>query len=179
MKRTLLRKIEEMLSRYLKLILGYHTCFLFIILICAGFRYAFINTCIGKACSDPNGNISGSILAVGALLLALVALFPMFWSENRLKNAKGEVRQQVVEEVRKEVTNLVNAHLLLFRVHHDSKPGQLLADQGDILQAITLDPSIKKQEYPVLGERFAKTALELNGGALFSRPWYSFTYAVI
>jgi hypothetical protein len=151
--------------RNLKPLLYVALCILLTLLICALFKYVFIDSCIGQACPSKNGDMSGPIFGIGGIFFTAMALLPVFWVDSKLKDAKEEVRREVTEDVRKEVVDLVKAQLLLFRVHYDSKPGQLLADEGYIQDAVSLCPDIKKQEYPLLGERFARTALELNAGA--------------
>jgi hypothetical protein len=155
--------------RNLKPLLYVALCILLTLLICALFKYVFIDSCIGQVCPSKNGDMSGPIFGIGGIFFTAMALLPVFWVDSKLKDAKEEVRREVAEDVRKEVVDLVKAQLLLFRVHYDSKPGQLLADEGYIQDAVSLCPDIKKQEYPLLGERFTRTALELNSGAPSSK----------
>lgn len=136
------------------------------LIICAIVRFTFDATCTGQACKDQNGDISASIFGFGGIFFTAIALVPVFWVDSKLKDAREEVRRLVNEDVQKDIVNLIRAHLFLFRAHYDSQPGQLLADEGYIQEAVSLWPNAKRQEYPTLGKRFAKVALELNVGSI-------------
>lgn len=137
---------------------------------CFLIKVTFFSPCINQACIAKDEGFSSSLLTVGGLLVAIIALLPAFWVESRVKDAKEEVRRQITEDIRKEIVNLATAHSLLLRAHRDTQPDHLLEYEGYVQQAISLDPTIKEQEYPLLGKGFARTALELNAGTYDTRP---------
>jgi hypothetical protein len=76
---------------------------LVILLILAVFKYVFLTGCISvgsvKECVTSVVDSSGTLFAIGAILVAIVALVPTFWTDSKIRDAKKEIIREVTENV--------------------------------------------------------------------------------
>lgn len=87
-----------------------------ITVLCFLFKYTFFVSCIPiplkgvQSCTGPSSIGNDSIVALGALLIAVVTLIPLFSIESRVSDAKKEVEQRVYAQLERNLELVPEAY---------------------------------------------------------------------
>jgi len=88
-----------------------------IAVICFFGKYAFFESCISTLgihnCTSAAAVGSDSIVAIGALLVAIISLIPLFSIESRVSDAKKEVERRVYTQLEQSLELVPQAYELL------------------------------------------------------------------
>jgi tetratricopeptide (TPR) repeat protein len=132
---------------------------LVILSILAVFKYVFLTNCINvgsvKECVTSVVDSSGTLFAVGSILVAIVALVPTFWIESKIRDAKEEIRRVVLDNIQESMLRLNKAQILIFEADKLQGAINLLDKELLIEEAISLWPLFKQQEHRKLGNDFS------------------------
>lgn len=132
---------------------------LVILLILAVFKYVFLTGCINvgnvKECVTSVVDSSGTLFAIGAILVAIVALVPTFWVESKIRDAKKEIIREILENIQESMQRLNKAQILIFEADRYQSPAELINKELLIEEAIRLWPLFQQEEYKKLGNSFS------------------------
>jgi hypothetical protein len=148
----------------LRVFLGFLFGLFLIIAILIGFKYLFFTSCVSvgnvKECVSSTVDSSGTLFAVGGILIAIVALIPTLWIDSKIRDAKKEVSQEIAEEVKGSMQRLSNAQMLVFDADRINSPAALRIKEDNIEQAVRLWPPFKKEEYRKLSRAYSETVID-------------------
>jgi hypothetical protein len=126
----------------LRLLFFFSLWALVILLILAFFKYVFFTSCISvgsvKECVTSAIDSSGTLFAVGSILVAIVALVPAFWTDSKIRDAKKEIIREVSENVQESMQRLNQAQILIFEADRYQKAEDLPSKESLIEDAIRL-----------------------------------------
>jgi len=135
-----------------------------VVAILVGFKYLFFTSCLTagnvKECVSSSVDSSSTLFAIGGILVAIVALIPTFWIEGRIRDAKKEVSQEITEELKKDMQLLSQAQLLILNADVYLGHAALPIKEELILQAVSLWPAFKKEEYRKLSNLYSEAVRE-------------------
>src|SRR5258708_19371622 len=81
-----------------------------ILLILDAFKYAFLMSCISvgsvKECVTSAVDSSGTLFAIGGILVAIVALVPTFWTDSKIPDAKKKLIREVPPNLQERIQHL-------------------------------------------------------------------------
>ncbi len=135
-----------------------------IAVICFFGKYAFFESCISTLgihnCTSSAAVGSDSIVAIGALLVAIISLIPLFSIESRVSDAKKEVEQRVYTQLEQSLELVPQAYELLRLAR-----GSLYENRfGDAFyfadQAVALWPRYKQEVSHTVGSTIAAYLIE-------------------
>jgi hypothetical protein len=131
---------------------------LVILLILAVFKYVFLTACINvgsvKECVTSVVDSSGTLFAIGAILVAIVALVPTFWTDSKIRDAKKEISREILESIQESMLRLNKAQILIFEADKLQGAANLINKELDVEEAIALWPPFKQEERRKLGNDF-------------------------
>ncbi|SRR6266851_4906899 len=136
---------------------------LVILLILAVFKYVFLTGCINvgsvKECVTSVVDSSGTLFAIGAILVAIVALVPTFWTESKIRDAKKEISREILENIQESMQRLNKAQILIFEADKLQGGVNLINKELAIEEAVALWPPFKEEEHRKLGNGFSKAVM--------------------
>lgn len=137
---------------------------LLVLVILFFFKVIFFTNCLSveniKACATSDVEGTNTLFAIGGILVAIVALIPTFWIEGKIRGAKEEVGQEILNEVKENMQRLSKAQMLIFDADRYINPSVLLIRDGLIQQVVQLWPAFKEEEYRKLARAFSGAVRE-------------------
>ncbi len=144
---------------FIKFVLLFSLWALVILSILAVFKYVFLTSCItvgsAKECITSVIDSSGTLFAVGAILVAIVALIPTFWTESKIRDAKKEISREIIETIQESMQRLNKAQILISEADKLQGAVNLISKELLIEEAIRLWPLFKQEEHRKLGNDFS------------------------
>ena len=144
-----------------------------VVAILFGFKYIFLTDCLAagnvKACVTSQVNSTDTFIALGTILIAIVALIPTFWIDSKIRDAKKEIIREVTETVQESMQRLNQAQILMFEADRVEDALYLPTRESLIQDAIRLWPFFKGEGDKKLGNDFSEAVIahfELNLGAI-------------
>jgi tetratricopeptide (TPR) repeat protein len=135
-----------------------------VVAILVGFKYLFFTSCLSvgnvKECVTSSVDSSSTLFAIGGILVAIVALIPTFWIEGRIRDAKKEVSQEISNSVKNDMQRLSQAQLLILNADVYQGNAALPIKEELILQAVSLWPAFKQEEYRKLSNLYSEAVRE-------------------
>ena len=136
---------------------------LIILSVLAVFKYVFLTSCINvrsvRECVTSAVDSSGTLFAVGSILVAIVALVPTFWIDSKVRDAKEQIRRAVLDTIQESMLRLNKAQILIFEADKLQGAVNVLAKEVLIEEAISLWPLFKQQEHRKLGNDFSSAVI--------------------
>jgi tetratricopeptide (TPR) repeat protein len=134
-----------------------------ILLILDAFKYVFLMSCINigsvKECVTSAVDSSGTLFAIGGILVAIVALVPTFWTDSKIRDAKKEIIREVTENVQESMQRLNQAQILMFEADRYQIAEDLPIRESLIQDAIRLWPYFKREGDKKLGIDFSNAVI--------------------
>src|SRR5258708_7015667 len=134
-----------------------------ILLILDAFKYAFLMSCISvgsvKECVTSTVDSTGTLFAIGGILVAIVALVPTFWTDSKIRDAKKEIIREVSETVQESMLRLNQAQILMFEADRYQDALELPTRESLIQNAIRLWPFFKEEGDRKLGNDFSEAVI--------------------
>jgi hypothetical protein len=147
------------IAPYLRLLFFFFLWALVILLILAVFKYVFLTSCINignvRECVSSVVDSSGTLFAVGSILVAIVVLIPTFWTESKMRDAKKEISREILENITEKMQDLNKAQILIFEADRYQSTPDLINKELLIEEAIRLWPLFKQEEHRKLGNDFS------------------------
>lgn len=135
-----------------------------ILLILDAFKYAFLMSCISvgsvKECVTSAVDSSGTLFAIGGILVAIVALVPTFWTDSKIRDAKKEIIREVTANVQESMQRLNQAQILMFEADRYQNAAYLPDRESLIQNAIRLWPFFKEEGDRKLGNDFSRAVID-------------------
>jgi tetratricopeptide (TPR) repeat protein len=143
----------------LRLLFFFSLWALIILSILAVFKYVFLTSCINvgrvKECVTSAVDSSGTLFAIGGILIAIVALVPTFWTDSKIRDAKKEIIREVGENIQESMQRLNKAQILIFEADKYQKAADLISKELLIEEAIRLWSPFKQEGDRKLGNDFS------------------------
>lgn len=134
-----------------------------VVAILFGFKYIFLTDCLAagnvKACVTSQVNSTDTFIALGTILIAIVALIPTFWIDSKIRDAKKEIIREVTENVQESMQRLNQAQILMFEADRYQNAADLPIRESLIQDAIRLWPFFKEEGDKKLGNDFSKAVI--------------------
>jgi hypothetical protein len=136
---------------------------LVILLIVDAFKYAFLMSCISvgsvKECVTSGVDSSGTLFALGGILVAIVALVPTLWTDSKIREAKNEVIREATKNVQESMQRLNQAQILMFEADRYQNAVYLPDRESLIQNAIRLWPFFKEEGDRKPGNDFSRAVI--------------------
>lgn len=147
----------------LKVILGFLWGLFLVVAIIFGFKYIFLTDCLAagdvKACVTSQVNSTDTFIALGTILIAIVALVPTFWTDSKIRDAKKEIIREVTETVQESMQRLNQAQIQIFEADRLLYERDLPYRESLIQDAIRLWPFFKEEGDRRLGNDFSEAVI--------------------
>jgi len=127
------------------------------------FRILFFTSCLSignvKECTASGVDNSGTLFALGGILISILTIVPIFWSDRRIEDAKKDISRQVLEGIQEKMKDLNKAQILAFEAERLVLSVDLGQRELIVNEVIRLWPSFQPEEHRKLGRCFSEAVM--------------------